>query len=81
MSKLRDMDHSHLAHAGDVLAVSALLGTVGHILPPVAAVLPIIWYSLQIYESKAMQDWFKHRRTRHRHRRVRRAKAKTPPVS
>ena len=32
--------------------------------PPVAALVAFVWYALQIYESKTVQEWAHNRRTR-----------------
>lgn len=48
----------HIASAGAI--VFAILGW----LPPLAALVGLIWYCIQIHESKTMQDWLKRRRLR-----------------
>jgi len=73
-------DHGHLVAAANFLSLGAILGSLYGIITPLAAVAALIWYLLQIYESKLVQDWLKHRRARHRHRRIYHRK-KTPPVS
>ncbi len=46
----------------------ASLGAVGLALigwlPPIAAVIAVIWYMIQIYESNTVQGWIRSRRTR-----------------
>lgn len=39
----------------DLLAASAVVGTVVSWLPPIAAFLSIIWFAIQIWESKSCQ--------------------------
>jgi hypothetical protein len=41
--------------SGDVIAAGAVAGTLMNILPPMAAAMAIIWYAIQIYESKTVQ--------------------------
>lgn len=48
----------HIASAGAI--VFAILGW----LPPLAALVGLIWYCIQIHESKTMQDWLKRQRVR-----------------
>lgn len=42
--------------AGDVSAIGVITVTLISILPPIAAVLAIIWYIVQIYESRTIQN-------------------------
>lgn len=42
------------AHVGSGVLV---LGSLAGILPPLAALGAIIWYALQVYESKTVQAW------------------------
>lgn len=47
--------------AAHTASVAAILGTLANILPPVLAalgsLLAVIWYGVQIYESKTAQAW------------------------
>lgn len=47
--------------AAHTASVAALAGTIANLLPPVLAalgsLLAVIWYSVQIYESKTVQGW------------------------
>lgn len=49
---------AHIASAG------AILGALGGWLPPAAAFIGMVWYCIQIFETKTVQDWIKRRRTR-----------------
>jgi hypothetical protein len=51
--------------SGDLAAAGAILGTLVSILPPIAAILGIVWYVLQIYESHTMREWRLHRKAKH----------------
>lgn len=58
--------HIVAAKAGiDVIAgiavTSAWLGWLPGVLPDIAAVLGIVWYLVQLWESKTVQRWLKHR--------------------
>lgn len=64
--------HSALNAVGNVASFGAIIGSITHLLPSFAAIVAVVWYLLEIYESKAVQDWLKHRRARHRHRRYKR---------
>lgn len=56
--------------AAHTASVGALAGTIANVLPPLLAVLgsllAVIWYAVQIYESKTVQRWAAERR-RHKH--------------
>lgn len=41
-----------------------LVGALSGFFPPFAALVAIIWYSIQIYESKTVQRWVSTRRAR-----------------
>ncbi len=41
---------------GDVISISAVSATLMNILPPVAAILTIIWSIIRIYETKTIQQ-------------------------
>ena len=60
--------------AGDLAAAGAILGTVINWLPPLAALLGIIWYAIMIWESHTVTAWRFHQRAR-KHR----GRGKTPP--
>jgi hypothetical protein len=42
----------------DVLAISGTVGTVAGILPPLAALITIIWTCLRIWETATVQNLF-----------------------
>ena len=66
-------DHSHLVAAANVISLGAIFGSLMGIVTPLAAIAALIWYALQIYESKLVQDWMHHRRKLHRHKRIKHA--------
>ena len=43
----------------DAASVATMLGTLGSILPPLAALFTIVWTSIRIYETKTCQGWIK----------------------
>jgi hypothetical protein len=64
---------SHIAHmpdqakhVGDAVAATLTIGTLATWLPPVAALLTIVWTFIRIYETKTMQKIL---RTRNRRKR------------
>lgn len=65
----------------DTISLGAILGVFAHVLPPLAAFIAIIWYCLEMYESKTVQGFLRGRRRRHlrRQRHLRRT-VKTPPA-
>lgn len=48
--------------AGNTLSVGAIVGAIVGWLPPAAALIAIVWYLIQIKESKTYQDWKASRR-------------------
>jgi hypothetical protein len=44
------------------LAGSAVVGSLAGFLPPLAAVMAVIWYAIQIHESKSVRNWLHRRR-------------------
>jgi hypothetical protein len=48
----------------DGVAAGGVVGSFLSLLPPIAAVLSIVWFSIQIYESKTFQGWLRARRAR-----------------
>ncbi len=55
-------DGNIVAWIGHGLSTTAILGTLAGLFPPIAALAAFIWYSVQLYESKTVQNWFARRR-------------------
>jgi chromate transport protein ChrA len=47
---------------GHSISLGAILMTLAGLLPAAAALVAIIWYAIQIYESVTVQRWLKNRR-------------------
>ena len=52
---------SHMATEGtkqvvDAVSIFTVVGTLGDLLPPMAALFTIIWTALRIYESRTVQN-------------------------
>ena len=47
--------------AGDVLGAGAIVGSLLGYLPLAAAFLALIWYVIQIWESRTVQHWWRNR--------------------
>lgn len=65
--------HSIQAWFGNTISGAAILATLAGWLPTVAAIVALIWYLIQIYESATVQRWLanrKHRRLAHLKARV-----------
>ena len=45
----------------DAASVATMLGTLGSILPPLAALFTIIWTGIRIYETETVQNLVKKR--------------------
>lgn len=59
------MNPEHLNQwLGNTIAVGAVISTIMGWAPAVAAVVALIWYLIQIYESPTVQRWLATRRTR-----------------
>lgn len=56
------MNHDDTKHAIDALSIAAVAGALMEWLPPIAALLTIIWTLLRIYESPTVQGWLERRR-------------------
>lgn len=53
--------NEHTKHVLDWTSLGLAVGTLIQILPAIAAVWTIAWYSIRIYETKTVQDWLKKR--------------------
>jgi hypothetical protein len=42
-------------HAIDAVSVITVIGTIGEVLPPLAALFTIVWTGLRIYETQTVQ--------------------------
>lgn len=45
----------HAVLAAHVISITAILGTFAGFLPPLAALMAMIWYAIQVYESRTVQ--------------------------
>lgn len=59
-----DADHHLTNWFGNAVSVGAIAGTMAGWLPAVSAIVALIWYMIQIYESKTVQEWIAARRAR-----------------
>ena len=55
-----DMSH----WAGHLISLFALTGSLFGVNPAIAGVAALIWYVIQIYESRTIQDWVQKRNAR-----------------
>ena len=53
---------------GNALSLTALGSTIVGWLPHMAVLAPILWYGIQIYESKTFQKWVRRHRMKQRTR-------------
>ncbi len=53
-----------LSYVGNGASGLAIVTTIFGWLPPAAALIAIVWYVVQIYESDTIQKWVKSRRIR-----------------
>ena len=52
-----------IKHLGDVLSITALLGSLIAVLPAVASLLTILWTAIRIYETQTVQRILNRERT------------------
>lgn len=64
-----DAGNSAITKAGDAISAGAIVGAFLGWLPSVAAFVAIMWYFIQIYESKTFQTWVRRRRMKKRKKR------------
>ena len=51
-------EHTQLVkHTIDTISIVTVIGTLIDMLPPVAALLTIVWTCINLYESKTVQGW------------------------
>lgn len=60
------MDHGNQINqwVGNVVSVGAIVGTFMGWAPAIAALVALLWYCIQIYESATAQRWLMSRRLR-----------------
>ena len=51
-------------HTVDVLSLATVLGTLAAWLPPLAALVSIIWGLIRIYETQTVQRWVTRRQAK-----------------
>ena len=56
--------NEHTKHVLDWTSLGLAVGTLIQILPAVAAIWTIGWYTIRIYETKTVQDWLKARKAK-----------------
>ena len=59
-----DGSHNISTWAGNLVSASAIIGAIAGWLPALAALVGLIWYLIQIYESATVQRWAAARRAR-----------------
>ncbi len=71
--------HPNMSPVGDAISLGAIIGTFAHILPHIAALVALIWYCLQVYESETVQTHLHRRRIRRHYRKHTTHHKKRPP--
>ena len=61
---------------GDVISAGAILGTILGDLPYVAAFAGMIWYTIQIWESRTVQHWWRTRQMIRKAKKITKLRAK-----
>lgn len=65
-----------LRHVIDTVSAGAIIGAIIGYLPALAALGAVIWYIIQIYESRTFQHWIANTRMKYRARKLARLKAR-----
>lgn len=52
------MSNDTIKYIGDTLSISTVIATLAQWLPPVAALVTIIWTTIRIWETKTVQKLF-----------------------
>lgn len=68
--------HKIALYSGDILAGGAILGSLLQMLPALAALVGLIFYTIQIWESRTVQHWHQNRKMVRKARKISRLKAK-----
>lgn len=68
-------EHPVFQWAGNVISLGAIAGTIIGWLPLFAALVAIIWYSIQIWESSTVQEYVRKRMTISKAKKVARLRA------
>jgi hypothetical protein len=75
--RARPMEEFDISNTlGHLVAGSAVLTTVAGILPPAVALVALVWYVIQIYESRTFQHWFRNRQMKSQAKRLARLRAR-----
>lgn len=65
-----------LRHVIDTVSAGAIIGAILGLLPALAALGAIVWYLIQIYESRTFQHWIANLRMKNRARKLARLRAR-----
>jgi len=60
----------------DVVSAGAIIGTILGDLPYVAALAGMVWYTIQIWESRTVQHWWRNRQMVRKAKKIARLRAK-----
>jgi len=75
------MDEFDIPNAvGHLVAGSAVLTTIAGMLPPAVALVALVWYVIQIYESKTFQRWYRDRQVARRAKTLEKLRAREKAV-
>lgn len=57
--------HKAVLYTVDAMSGLAIVATLVGLLPSIAAIAGIVWYGIQIFESKTVQGWLAKRKAKH----------------
>lgn len=64
------------AITGDIIGAGAIIAAILGYITPIAAVVALVWYLIQIWESRTIQHWRENRRMVRKAKKIARLKAK-----
>ena len=70
-----------VAMTGDAISAGAIVAVLLGYLTPVAAFVALVWYLIQIWESRTIQHWRQNRQMVRKARRIARLRAKEKVIS
>jgi hypothetical protein len=76
MSDVHFIPHSPAAVVGDIVSAGAIVASFLGYVPLIAALFALVWYMIQIWESRTVQHWWRNRQMVKKAKKVARLKAK-----
>lgn len=75
------MENGSVSKAIDLISAGTIIATIIGYLPIIAAAVALIWYCIQIWESRTVQHWWTNRQMIKKAKRIARLKAKEKVIA